>query len=95
MYSCNLFYVNLWWINLDSSKIENTAYIYNSKNMTFTPLDYFSDKLPSLIYHNGIFANHFNHYSSDSFSFYKLPLDLPHNRIQKIKIEGIYIFGGK
>ena len=81
-------------INLDTSKIENTAYIFNAKNMTFTPLDYIGDKLPSLIYHNGIFANHFNHYTSDSFSFYELPLGLPHNRVQKIKIEGIYIFGG-
>ena len=81
-------------INLDTNKIENSAYILNFNKMMYTPLDYIGDKLPYLTYHNAIIAHNFIHYTSNSFSFYKLPSGLPHHREQRIKVEGIYIFGG-
>ena len=81
-------------INLDTNKIENSAYILNLNKMIFTSLDYIGDKLPYLTYHNAIIAHNFFHYTSNSFSFYKFPSGLPHHREQRIKIEGIYIFGG-
>ena len=39
-------------------------------------------------------VNNFQKYSNKPFSFYKIPIDLASNRINKIQIEGIYIFGG-
>ena len=81
-------------INLDTNKIENSAYILNFNKMMYTSFDYIGDKLPYLTYHNAIIAHNFFHYTSNSFSFYKFPSGLPHHREQRIKIEGIYIFGG-
>ena len=62
--------------------------------MMYTPLDYIGDKLPYLTYLNAIIAYNFIHYTSNSFSFYKLPSGLPHHREQRIKVEVIYIFDG-
>ena len=81
------------WINLDTNKIENSVYILNFNKMIYTPLDYIGDKLPYLTYLNAIIAYNFIHYTSNSFSFYKLPSGLLHHREQRIKVEGIYIFG--
>ena len=81
-------------LNLDSLKIECSSYIFNPFKMSWSSLIYIGEKLPKVMYHNAVIVNNFNSYTNQSFSFYKPPHNLPSNRLKKIKIEGIYIFGG-
>ena len=81
-------------LNLDTLKIESSSYIFNPIKMDWSSLIYIGEILPKVMYHNAVIVNNFNSYTNQPFSFYKPPHNLPSNRLKKIKIEGIYIFGG-
>ena len=81
-------------MDIETLKIENSSYIFNVNKMKWSPFDYIGEKLPTIMYHNAVIVNNFFNLIDDSYSFYKPPNNIPSNRINKIKFEGIYLFGG-
>ena len=81
-------------MNIETLKIESSSYIFNAIKLSWSPLIYIGEKLPRIMYHNACMVNNYSYYTNTPYSFYKLPSNLPSNRLKKIKIEGVYIFGG-
>jgi hypothetical protein len=81
-------------MNIETLKIENSSYIFYFNKMKWSPLDYIGEKLPKIMYHNAVIVNNYFNLVDDSYSFYKPPNNIPSSRINKIKFEGIYLFGG-
>ena len=81
-------------ITIKNNEIQNTGFIFDITKNQYFKLETTGKKLPYLINHSAVMVNNFQKYSNKSFSFYKIPIDLASNRINKIQIEGIYIFGG-
>ncbi len=74
-------------------KTLNNAFTLNCSNLTWDSLN-INSNLPYLKYHSGVLVNDFNIYTNNPYNIYTYPRDLPSNRNRKIKVEGIYIFGG-
>ena len=81
-------------MNIETLKIENSSYIFNFNKMKWLPFDYIGEKLPKIMYHNAVIVNNYSNLIDDSYSFYKPPNNIPSRRLNKIKFEGIYLFGG-
>ena len=81
-------------ITIKNNEIQNTGFIIDITKNQYYKLETTGKKLPYLINHSAVMVNNFQKYSNKPFSFYKIPIDLASNRINKIQIEGIYIFGG-
>ena len=81
-------------ITIKNNEIQNTGFIFDITKNQYFKLETTGKKLPYLINHSAVMVNNFQKYSNKPFSFYKIPIDLASNRINKIQIEGIYIFGG-
>ena len=81
-------------ITIHNNQIQNTGFIFDITKNLYFKLETTGIKLPYLINHSAVMVNNFQKYSNKPFSFYKIPIDLASNRINKIQIEGIYIFGG-
>ena len=74
--------------------LSNDAYIYQLTKNMWNVLETEGEELPYLAYHSAVFVNYFSLGTSTAYSIYKLPEDLPNNRVKRAKIEGIYLFGG-
>ena len=74
-------------------KTLNNAFTLNCVNLTWDIVN-MNKNLPYLKYHSGVLVNDFHFYTNNPYNIYNYPRDLPSNRNRKIKIEGIYIFGG-
>ena len=74
-------------------KTLNNAFTLNCVNLTWELVN-INSNLPYLKYHSGVLVNDFHFYTNNTYNIYNYPRDLPSNRNRKIKIEGIYIFGG-
>jgi hypothetical protein len=74
-------------------KTLNNAFTLNCVNLTWDIVN-MNTNLPYLKYHSGVLVNDFHFYTNNPYNIYNYPRDLPSNRNRKIKIEGIYIFGG-
>ena len=80
--------------NTNYNYLSNDAYIYQLNKNTWNVVETEGETLPYLAYHSAVFVNYFSLGTSTPYSIYKLPEDLPNNRVKRAKIEGIYLFGG-
>lgn len=80
--------------DIDRNEMKNSSYIYHPGKSIWSELDCTGEPLPYLMYHSAAVVNDYSRVTINPYSIYRLPEDLPSNRIKKIKIEGVYLFGG-
>ena len=78
----------------DTNQIKSNAFLYHILKGAWSEFDCTGEPLPCLMNHSAVIVNDFANKTLFPYSIYKLPEDLPSNRIPKAKVEGIYLFGG-
>ena len=81
-------------IDLRTSTLENSAYIYNIIDNYWERLDYRGKQLPYRAYHCCTMVSSYMNHTLSAYTFYSLPDDISDEVKSKIRYEGIYIFGG-
>ena len=81
-------------IDLRTSTLENSAYIYNIIDNYWERLDYRGKPLPYRAYHCCTMVSSYMNHTLSAYTFYSLPDDISDEVKSKIRYEGIYIFGG-
>ena len=81
-------------IDLRTSTLENSAYIYNIIDNYWERLDYRGKPLPYRAYHCCTMVSSYINHTLSAYTFYSLPDDISDEVKSKIRYEGIYIFGG-
>ena len=82
-------------MDTDSNEILRSAYVYTLIKNSWNELEiHNADDLPYLMYHTAVVVNDYSYATIQPYSVYKPPGDLQHNRIKKVKNEGVYVFGG-
>ena len=81
-------------IDIRTSTLENSAYIYNIIDNYWERLDYRGKPLPYRAYHCCTMVSSYMNHTLSAYTFYSLPDDISDEVKSKIRYEGIYIFGG-
>ena len=81
-------------IDIRTSVLENSAYIYNIYDNYWERLDYRGKPLPYRAYHCCTMVNSYMNHTLSTYTFYSLPDDISDEVKSKVRYEGIYIFGG-
>ena len=81
-------------IDLRTSTLVNSAYIYNIIDNYWERLDYRGKPLPYRAYHCCTMVSSYINHTLSAYTFYSLPDDISDEVKSKIRYEGIYIFGG-
>jgi hypothetical protein len=81
-------------MDIDINEIQRNAFVYTLLKNCWNELKINIDELPFLMYHTAVIVNDCSYNMIQPYSVYKPPNDLPHNRIKKVKNDGVYIFGG-
>ena len=81
-------------IDIRTSTLENSAYIYNIIDNYWERLDYRGKPLPHRAYHCCTMVSSYMNHTLSAYTFYSLPDDISDEVKSKIRYEGIYIFGG-
>ena len=81
-------------MDIDTNEIQRSAFVYTLLKNCWNELEINIDDLPFLMYHTAVIVNDYSYSTIQPYSVYKPPNDLPHNRIKKVKNDGVYIFGG-
>ena len=81
-------------IDIRTSVLENSAYIYNIYENYWERLDYRGKPLPYRAYHCCTMVNSYMNHTLSTYTFYSLPDDISDEVKSKVRYEGVYIFGG-
>ena len=81
-------------IDIRTSVLENSAYIYNIYDNYWERLDYRGKPLPYRAYHCCTMVNSYMNHTLSTYTFYSLPDDISDEVKSKVRYEGVYIFGG-
>ena len=81
-------------MDIDTNEIQRKCICITLLKNCWNELKINIDELPFLMYHTAVIANDYSYNTIQPYSVYKPPNDLPHNRIKKVKNDGVYIFEG-
>ena len=81
-------------IDIDTNEIYKSAFVYSLMKNCWNELEVNNEDMPYLMYHSAVVVNDYSFTSTQPYSIYKAPSDLPQNKVQKNKNEGVFMFGG-